>query len=182
MSATDTTVSGLHDRTQRLDEVEQHYHHTLRRFACRLVGDHGRADEIVQDALIRLWQRPAMLNGPVTDLRAWLFTVTRNLAYDELRCARRRHEFATETHTLLDRPAQDPCENLADTWVIQQALATLGHEHREVIVHAYYRRATIKTIAIELAIPPGTVKSRLHYALHALRDACKAQGITAPTD
>ncbi|WP_433664586.1 sigma-70 family RNA polymerase sigma factor [Nocardia sp. CA-128927] len=167
-----------HRLARRLEEVDRHYRQPLRRFANRLVGDSGRADEIVQETLTRLWQRPRLLDQPATRLRSWLFTVARNLAYDELRCGRRHHEFTTDTDSVIDRHVDDPCAGLADTWVIQRALATLSYDHREVIVHAYYRRATTKAIATELAIPPGTVKSRLHYALRALRHACAAQGVT----
>ncbi|MBU3065998.1 sigma-70 family RNA polymerase sigma factor [Nocardia sp. NEAU-G5] len=162
----------------RLDAVDRRYRHALRRFAAGLVGDYGRADEIVQESLVKLWQRPGLLDEPVRGIGAWLFTVTRNLAYDELRCAQRRHEFATDIGARFDRGLDDPCAGLADTWIVQRALATLSYQHREVIVHAYYRRATINDIASELAIPPGTVKSRLYYALRALRDACIAQGVT----
>ncbi|MFI7003405.1 sigma factor-like helix-turn-helix DNA-binding protein [Nocardia sp. NPDC050175] len=73
---------------------------------------------------------------------------------------------------MIDRYVDDPGARLADTAVIQRALATLSYEHRQVIVHACYRRASTKAIAAELTISPGTVKSRLHYALHALRHAC----------
>jgi RNA polymerase sigma-70 factor, ECF subfamily len=162
----------------RLGAVDRRYRHALRRFAAALVGDWGRAEEIVQETLVKLWQRPGLLDEPVQSAGPWLFTVTRNLAYDELRCGRRRHEFTTDIDARFDHGLDDPCASVADTWIIQHALATLSYQHREVIVHAYYRRATTNDIAAELDIPPGTVKSRLHYALRALRDACIAQGIT----
>lgn len=175
------TSAGVADRRRslRLAEADEQYRHALRRYAAGLISDPGRADDIVQEALVRLWKRPHLLDAPVSGLRGWLFTVTRNLAYDELRSARRRHEFAVDADTLLDRRVEDPCSNLADTWTVRRALATLSYEHREVIVHAYYRRASTTAIAADLAIPPGTVKSRLHYAVRALRDACAAQGVTA---
>ncbi len=151
----------------------------MRRFAARLLGDTGRADEIAQEALVKLWQQPRLCEQPVPSLRGWLFKVTRNLAYDDLRSARRRHELLGDVHALLDRPVPDPCASVADVLAVRRALAALSREHREVIVHAYYRRGSTADIAAQLAIPPGTVKSRLHYALHALRDACAEQGITA---
>ncbi|WP_084525683.1 sigma-70 family RNA polymerase sigma factor [Nocardia vaccinii] len=166
-------------RSERLSEIDLHYRQSLRRFAARLVGDIGRGDEIAQEALVKLWQQPQLCDQPVPSLRGWLFKVTRNLAYDDLRSARRRHELLSDVHALLDHPVQDPCACVADVLAVRRALAALSREHREVIVHAYYRRGTTAEIAVQLAIPAGTVKSRLHYALHALRDACAAQGITA---
>ncbi len=177
-SVADAPVAGLSRGSDRLSEADLHYRQPLRHFAARLVGDSARADEIAQEALLKLWQQPGLCDQPVSTLRAWLFTVTRNLAYDELRCARRRHELVSDAHALLDRPVHDPCAHLADALAVRRALATLTREHREVIVHAYYRRDTTAAIAARLGIPPGTVKSRLHYALHALRDACAVQGIT----
>jgi RNA polymerase sigma-70 factor (ECF subfamily) len=158
--------------------ADRHYRQPLRRFATGLVGDPGRGDEIAQEALLRLWQHPRLRDQPVSSLRGWLFTVTRNLAYDELQCARRRHELPSDAQTMPDRHAQDPCARLADTLAVRRALATLSRQHREVIVHAYYRRDSTAAIAADLAIPPGTVKSRLHFALRALRDACRVQGVT----
>ncbi|MFD6156406.1 sigma-70 family RNA polymerase sigma factor [Nocardia sp. NPDC060256] len=165
-------------RTDRLGEADRQYRRVLSRFAHRLVGDSGRADDIAQEALVRLWQHPQVLGESAGTLRSWLFTVTRNLAYDELRCGRRHHEFVVGTDSLPDRGIADPCASLAVTVVVQRALATLSRDHRTIVLYAYYAGASTKFIAGELAIPPGTVKSRLHYAMRALRTACAAQGVT----
>uniref|UniRef100_UPI000837930F sigma-70 family RNA polymerase sigma factor n=1 Tax=Nocardia miyunensis TaxID=282684 RepID=UPI000837930F len=154
-----------------LGEVDRQYGRVMHRVANRLLHDSSRADDIVQEALIRLWRKPIMLDQPALSLWPWLHTVTRNLAYDELRSARQRHEFPTDNDTALNRHIDDPCTRVVDAWIMQRALATLSYQQREIIVHAYYRRATTREIATDLAIPPGTVKSRLHYAMRALRDA-----------
>ena len=57
-------------------------------------------------------------------------------------------------------------------------LVALSPEHRVVIVRAYFGGATIAEIAVELGIPEGTVKSRLHYGLRALRLALQEKGVT----
>ncbi|MFI1919831.1 sigma-70 family RNA polymerase sigma factor [Nocardia sp. NPDC020380] len=134
---------------------------------------------MAQEVLLRLWQHPQLLDQPAPTLRPWLFAVARNLAYDELRCARRRHEFLTDDDGVPDHATPDPCAGLADTVVVERALSTLSHEHRLVIWYAYYAGANTTVIADKLAIPRGTVKSRLHYALRAFRAACRAQGVTA---
>ena len=61
---------------------------------------------------------------------------------------------------------------------VTDALLTLSDEHRVVVVRAYYRRQTIAEIAADLGIPPGTVKSRLHYGLRSLRLALQERGVT----
>jgi len=65
-----------------------------------------------------------------------------------------------------------------DAWLVSDALAQLSPEHRAVVVHAYYRGLSIAAIARILDIPEGTVKSRLHYALRAMRLALQERGVT----
>ena len=61
---------------------------------------------------------------------------------------------------------------------MEEALAGLDVAHRAVIVHAYYGGASIAEVARRLGIPAGTVKSRLHYGLRALRLALQEKGVT----
>ncbi len=61
---------------------------------------------------------------------------------------------------------------------MEEALAGLSVEHRAVIVRAYYGGRSVAGIAEELGIPEGTVKSRLHYGLRALRLALQEKGVT----
>lgn len=69
----------------------------LWRYTLGLVRDPGRAEDIVQETLLRAWQRPNVLDQSTTSARAWLFTVARNLAVDEHRSARNRREFRTDS-------------------------------------------------------------------------------------
>ncbi|WP_310503231.1 sigma factor-like helix-turn-helix DNA-binding protein [Microbacterium sp. AK031] len=61
---------------------------------------------------------------------------------------------------------------------MEDALATLTHDHREVIMRAYFGGCTIAEIAAELDVPEGTVKSRLHYGIRSLRLALQEKGVT----
>lgn len=72
----------------------------------------------------------------------------------------------------------DNTEALFDQLVVTDALRTLSLDHRAVVVRAYYGRQTVGQMADELDLPPGTVKSRLHYALRALRLALQERGVT----
>jgi RNA polymerase sigma-70 factor (ECF subfamily) len=64
-----------------------------------------------------------------------------------------------------------------DKWILADALKSLSAEHRNVIVRSYYLGQTVADIAEREQIPPGTVKSRLHYALRALRNALQERGV-----
>ncbi|RJO76842.1 sigma-70 family RNA polymerase sigma factor [Nocardia panacis] len=148
----------------------------LWRYTLGLVRDPGRAEDIVQETLLRAWQRPRVLDQSEGSARAWLFTVARNLAVDEYRSARHRREFGTDAPP--ERSAPDQVDRAMDGWLIADALSRLSVDHREVIVRAYYRGLSTEQIATELEIPSGTVKSRMHYGMRALRLALQEMGVT----
>jgi RNA polymerase sigma-70 factor (ECF subfamily) len=146
------------------------------RYVVRLTGDRAGADDVVQETLLRAWRSPKILEQGPSTTRAWMFTVARRIVIDEARSARRRHELTVDE--LPERASGDDTDALFDAILIKEALASLTPEHRSVIVHAYYRGLSIAQTAAELGIPDGTVKSRLHYGLRALRLALQERGVT----
>lgn len=148
----------------------------LWRYVLWLTGDRELAEDIVQETLLRAWKRPLDLQREGASARAWLFTVARNLVVDEYRSAHSRHE--SSSAELPERVSADHTDSVLDAWLVSDALAQLSDEHRVVIVHAYYRGFSVSTIARILQIPEGTVKSRLHYALRAMRLALQERGVT----
>ena len=146
----------------------------LWRYVVHLTGDRAMADDIVQETLIRAWRKLSVLDQ--RGARAWLFTVAHNLVVDASRKAHRKHEIGTDT--VPERITADETDALLDSWLVADALSSLSAEHRAVIVHAYYVGRSGAEIARELDIPPGTVKSRLHYGLGALRLTLQERGVT----
>jgi RNA polymerase sigma-70 factor (ECF subfamily) len=159
-----------------LRSLHEAYAPALRRFVMKLTGDGTLADDVVQETLIRAWQHPAVLQRPEAAVRAWLYTVARNLVIDDRRSARRRHEARTDQFP--EVPEADRVDRILDGWVVSDALAGLTAEHRAVVIRAYYRRETTAEIAQSLQLAEGTVKSRLHYALKAMRLALQEGGVT----
>lgn len=102
--------------------------------------------------------------------------MARNFAIDERRSARARWE--VESARVPDRARSDHTDRTLDAWLIADALSQLKPEHRAVITRAYYRGETIAELADALDVPQGTVKSRLHYGLRALRLALHENGVT----
>ncbi|WP_206446628.1 sigma-70 family RNA polymerase sigma factor [Agrococcus sp. KRD186] len=145
------------------------------RYVVHLTGDRAGADDVVQETLLRAWRSPQILAEPAT-ARAWMLTVARHLVIDETRTARRRHEVVVAE--LPERATTDATDALFEAILIEDALAELSAEHRGVIIRAYFGGRQIAEIAAELEIPEGTVKSRLHYGLRALRLALQEQGVT----
>ena len=140
-------------------------------------GDRSRAEDLAQETLVRAWRSPRVLDGSSASTRAWLFTVARHLVIDDWRSARSRHEFAAAEPP--ESPTSDRTDELLESWLVADALARLSPEHRAVIVECYYRGRSVAEAAERLEIPPGTVKSRTHYALRALRLALQEMGVTS---
>jgi len=164
-------------RTELLRALADEHAPALRRFVVRLTGNAALADDIVQETLLRAWRRPQVLDQSESSARAWLYTVARNLVIDEHRSAHARHEIATDR--LPERATPDQIDALLYSWLIADALECLSLEHRIVIICSYYRGHSVAETARLLDIPTGTVKSRLHYALRALRLALQERGVTA---
>jgi len=164
------------DQEQLLRALHDEHAPALWRYVVWLTGDRELAEDVVQETLLRAWRRPRVLDQSETSARAWLFTVARNLVVDNYRSARSRNELVTDTPP--ERAEADRTDALLDAWLVTDALAALSAEHREVVVRSYYRGQSTAEIAHALEIPDGTVKSRLHYALRALRLILQEQGVT----
>ena len=147
-------------------------------YAVRLCdGDRARAEDLVQETLVRAWRHLDLLDPSAAPVRPWLFTVVQRLAIDAHRARRARPPEVGEA-AFATVPAMDELESTLDRIVIVDALAALSPEHRAVIVETYYRGRTVAEAARVLGIPPGTVKSRCHYALRALKLALAERGVT----
>jgi RNA polymerase sigma-70 factor (ECF subfamily) len=164
------------ERAALLRAVHDAHSQALMRYVIRLTnGDRQFAEDVVQESLLRLWKKPEVLEQPSESARAWLFTVARNLVIDDRRSARHAREFSTET--LPERNTANVIDPAFDKWILSDALLSLSKEHRTAIVRAYYLGQTVADIAEHEQIAQGTVKSRLHYALKALRNALQERGV-----
>jgi RNA polymerase sigma-70 factor, ECF subfamily len=149
----------------------------LWRFTMRLTGgDRARAEDVVQETLLRAWRTPRILEADADARQAWLFTVARHLVIDEWRSSRARLEVTTGE--LPDRGGRDETDDALQTWLVTEALGRLSPDHRRVLVECYFLGRSVADAAAQLGVPPGTVKSRTHYALRALRLALQEMGVT----
>lgn len=147
----------------------------LLRYALRLTsGDRQRAEDIVQETLLRAWLHPeAIAERPA---RPWLFAVARNLAVDAHRARNARPREVGESALEL-LPVADEADRVLESWGVADALRALRPEHRQVLVQTYYLGRSVAEAAAELGIPGGTVKSRTFYALRALKLALEERGL-----
>jgi RNA polymerase sigma-70 factor (ECF subfamily) len=147
----------------------------LLRYALHLMsGDRQRAEDIVQETLLRAWLHPeAIADRPA---RPWLFAVARNLAVDSFRARKARpHEVGEGALELLSVP--DEAERALESWAVADAIRSLRAEHRGVLLETYYHGRSVAEAAAVLGIPAGTVKSRTFYALRALKLALEERGL-----
>jgi RNA polymerase sigma-70 factor, ECF subfamily len=146
-------------------------------YVTRLTGDRSKAEDIVQETVLRAWRHAEQLGSDDRPLRPWLFTVAARLVVDDRRArGSRPHEVNADLLDLM--PAADRLDRMLDHWQVMDALNTLSPAHRQAIVETYYRGHSVNEAALVLGVPPGTVKSRAYYALRALRLALEERGWT----
>jgi len=163
------------------------YSPLLRRHLLRMLRDADTADDMLQETLLRVWTHAAQWDGRGTP-RAWLFRVATNLALNHVRTIRRRRQQPLE---LPPDPAEFDQEAEVPGWMIdtvslgpdaalelaerhallRRLVAELPDEKREVLQLIHDHELEIAEVARTLGIPPGTVKSRLHYATQRLARA-----------
>ena len=147
----------------------------LLRYALHLTsGDRQRAEDIVQETLVRAWLHPAAIAG--RPARPWLFAVARNLAVDAHRARKARPPEVGEGALALFA-VPDAADRALESWAVADALRALRPEHRAVLIETYYRGRSVAEAAAVLGIPAGTVKSRTFYALRALKLALEERGL-----
>jgi RNA polymerase sigma-70 factor (ECF subfamily) len=130
-------------------------------------GDQAQAQDVVQETMLRAWRNPQVLAQTSGSARGWLFTVAKRIVIDDWRTARSRRERVVER--LPEQSVQDETEHLVNRHLVAAALRTLSAEHRAVLIECYFRRSSVAEASAALGVPPGTIKSRTHYALRALR-------------
>jgi RNA polymerase sigma-70 factor, ECF subfamily len=156
------------DADAAIRQLYAHHALALRRYVERFCPDRASADDIVQETFIRAWRHLPQLSSGDFPVRPWLFRVARNLLIDADRAARSRPV------TVRPQPAEEArddtgLDRVLDQQIVADALDQLSPAHRTVLVETFYRGRTLAKVARQLGIPDSTARSRLHYALQALR-------------
>ncbi|MGH9117342.1 MAG: sigma-70 family RNA polymerase sigma factor [Acidimicrobiales bacterium] len=150
----------------------------LHRFARRVLGDNGLAEEAVQETFLKAWRRAHRFDPERASLRTWLFAILRNTTVDLARSRATRPSLAADG---VDDDAADPIDAIEGrmrAWQVEEALRHLSDDHRIAVVEVHLRARSYEEVGLDLGVPAGTVKSRVYYGLKALRSTLVDQGWT----
>jgi RNA polymerase sigma factor (sigma-70 family) len=154
------------------DELIERWHPPLWRYLRRLTGEEEAAAETVQDVWLRVLRGIARLRDPAR-LRPWLFGIARRAVMDRLRAEYAAPEQVEADLAAMAAPQWAPDEAAdaeADLVLLHRELGALPVREREALTLFYLRELTLAEIAAVLAVPVGTVKSRLFRARRMLRE------------
>lgn len=173
------TVGTVGKEQQFMQALHDEHAAALWAFAVRLTGgDRQAAEDVVQETLLRAWRHPdspAFSSEQLGAARGWLYTVARRIVIDEWRARSARPEKLVAE--VPESYGTDHTDALVQSRLITDALLQLSGEHRAVLVEMFYRRSSVRETAQRLGIAEGTVKSRTHYALRALKLALAEMGV-----
>ena len=151
----------------------------LYRFALRSLGDRGLAEEAVQETFVRAWRAADRFDDELGSLRTWLFAIVRNVVIDLSRARAVRPGLSVADSGADDAFFVDEAfDRVLTSWQVEEALRMLSEEHRSALVEVHYKGRAYSDVALGLGVPVGTVKSRVYYALKAMRLALEELGWT----
>jgi RNA polymerase sigma-70 factor (ECF subfamily) len=153
--------------------------------AYRMMGERHSAEDLVQDAFLKVWRAATSYRAERGSVRTWLLSIVHNRGIDQLRsqASRRRTQEKFEASA----PKVQPNEPFAHSWAnsqreqVREALRTLPSEQLKVLELAYFSGYTHVEIAEFLDLPLGTVKSRMRLGLKKIKDYFDSQDMAVPT-
>jgi RNA polymerase sigma factor (sigma-70 family) len=141
-------------------------------YVATIVRDRGVAEDVVAAAFERAYRRLTTYDARRGSQRQWLFGIARHAALDELRRRRRVAALAAEPGAA--EPAFDDDADPARRATVRAALAALDPRDRELVALKFFAGLDNAEIAAVLRISPSNAGTRLHRAVHRLREACHA--------
>jgi RNA polymerase sigma-70 factor, ECF subfamily len=152
--------------------------------AYRMMGDRQAAEDLTQDAFLKVWRGAGSYRAERGSVRTWVLSIVHNRGIDQLRslASRRRTQDRIETSA----PRSQPSEAFAETWrnsqrdQVREALDTLPAEQLKVLELAYFSGYTHVEISELLSLPLGTVKGRMRLGLKKVRDHFESEGTAVP--
>ncbi len=166
------------------------YSASVRRHIIRTVQDESAAEDLVQEAFLRLWTSAEQWDGR-GNFKGWFFRIATNLALNHLRALRRQKQqpleiplddfddtddYSSDPDWMIDTSLRSPdvmLEQAEQSNLLWRLVEELPEDKREVLHLVYRKEMNLRDVAAEIGIPEGTVKSRLHYSIKRLAQAWK---------
>lgn len=155
-----------------LGDLYDRYNRLVYRTALGVTGDPESASDLLQEVFLRLFRFAARID-PDRPLEPWLYRMTANLSYTWVKRRRWAQPIEDVSDWLAGSPKQQPTYRAErnEAWQqVESAIQELPLAQRMVIVLYYVNECSLQEVAEILDIPAGTVKSRLHYARHTLKE------------
>jgi len=147
--------------------------------AFRVVGDRGRAEDVVQDAFLSVWRKAGSYATGRGSVRTWLTSIVRNRAIDLVRSGKDRNHDDEELLLGLSDGGRDVADEVAtrvESEAVRVALSGLPRDQMQALSLAYFDGLSHSEIAERTELPLGTVKSRIRLGLHRMRAALEQAG------
>lgn len=152
--------------------------------AYRMMGEKQAAEDLVQDALLKVWRSAGSYRAERGSVRTWILSIVHNRGIDQLRslASRRRTQEKVEA----EAPRSQPSEAFAESWrnsqreQVRAAMSTLPPEQLKILELAYFSGYTHVEIADMLDLPLGTVKGRMRLGLKKIRAFFDSRDMAVP--
>jgi RNA polymerase sigma-70 factor, ECF subfamily len=152
--------------------------------AYRMMGERQAAEDLAQDAFIKVWRNAASYRAERGSVRTWILSIVHNRGIDQLRSTESRRR--TQDKIEASAPRSQPSEAFAETWrnsqrdQVREALSTLPAEQLKILELAYFSGYTHVEISELLSLPLGTVKGRMRLGLEKIRAYFDSRDVAVP--
>jgi RNA polymerase sigma factor (sigma-70 family) len=165
-------ILSLQQRDQQaFSYLYDNYAPALNGVIYRMVEEKELAEDILQEAFIKIWDNFAQYDSSKGRLFTWMINLTRNLTIDTLRSKsyKKQQKISADENSVSNLPGNHSGAERFDTIGLRKQLENLKPEQRTIIDLAYFNGYTQDEIAKEIGIPLGTVKTRMRTAIIELR-------------
>src|SRR5215208_3587669 len=152
--------------------------------AYRMMGERQAAEDLAQDAFIKVWRNAASYRAERGSVRTWILSIVHNRGIDQLRSTASRRRTQEKIEALA--PRSQPSEAFSEIWrksrrdQVREALKTLPPEQLKILELACFSGYTHVEISELLSLPLGTVKGRMRLGLKKIRDYFDSRGAVVP--
>jgi len=137
-----------------------------------MAGLQAFADELVQETMLKVWRNAAKFDPAKASATTWVFTIARNARIDLIRRGAKHRADIDSDDLWLESDEGEPCDQLEqkrNAAAVRAAISKLPIEQAQIIGKVYLEGKSHSEVAAELALPLGTVKSRVRLALSKMK-------------